>query len=386
MIKIQKIVGLAALCFIQGEATLKPHELEEATQLIAQRAVTIGGLDFAIKIRQKNIRNLETALGTNYIDLLCMSGPSAHPNQSGNAARIPEHLKWLVEQNILNKSRRQNSLLQRISRIKDAIAELNNFRKSDENDVQKTVADVPASQWVELWHRIDLLVKIHQLQGGLMVFDGPMTDGKTSALYGVAVTTKQNNIPAQAFVSKKTRSHGGGYSRTGLDLDPLLIDENDSFATFNHFHPEIKWYLIDEGHFLTWQQGLELLDASLRGIRVVVGGLSLDYTGHSFDVMHLLSQSSRSSNVVCHVCGSAGASLHVRTESNPSESRANPGQENFAPSCRRCWPAQTYGQLPLVAIANDLREKFGSRDKIHLVSDGDLVSKANDQKVLKKVD
>lgn len=174
-------------------------------------------------------------------------------------------------------------------------------------------------------------------QGWIEAICGPMFSGKTEELLRRLRRAKIANIPTAIFKpeidtrysDRRIVSHDTNYfpSMPVVSARHILKHKGDA-----------KLIAIDEAQFFDEELPEVVNTLALEGIRVIVAGLDMDYTGKPFGVMPqllALADYITKLNAICVVCGSQAT--HSYRHGNDSELIKLGEKDVYEPRCRLCF-------------------------------------------------
>ncbi len=176
-----------------------------------------------------------------------------------------------------------------------------------------------------------------QRSGWIEVICGSMFSGKTEELIRRLKRAKFANQKVQIFKpAKDTRYH---------DIKVISHDENEidsipiqKSADILNFVQDINVIGIDEAQFFDERLPEVCQKLALRGIRIIVAGLDMDFKGRPFGpIPHLLAVSEYITKVhaICPHCGNLAT--HSYRLSQEQDTVVLGEKDKYEPRCRICY-------------------------------------------------
>ena len=179
--------------------------------------------------------------------------------------------------------------------------------------------------------------KNEQRSGWIEVICGSMFSGKTEELIRRLNRAKIANQRVQIFKPLKDKRYAEtsvvSHNENAIESIPI----ESSVSMYDHIH-DVNVIGIDEAQFFD----LELVDVcqklALKGIRIVIAGLDMDFRGKPFGpIPHLLSVADYITKVhsICHHCGSLAS--HSYRLSEEMETVVIGEKDKYDTRCRICY-------------------------------------------------
>jgi len=198
-----------------------------------------------------------------------------------------------------------------------------------------------------------------QRSGWLEVICGSMFSGKTEELIRRLRRAKIANQKVQIFKpavdtrydEEKIVSHNENkISSIPVASSKVLVELSEGFEVVG----------IDEAQFFDLGLPVVCEELAAMGIRVIIAGLDMDYTGKPFGPMpHLLSIAEYITKVhaICQHCGNLAT--HSYRKINDSEKVLLGEKESYEPRCRTC-----YNMGNILDLRTDKQKKLDQNDNL----------------------
>lgn len=176
-----------------------------------------------------------------------------------------------------------------------------------------------------------------QRSGWIEVICGSMFSGKTEELIRRLNRAKIANQRVQIFKPQKDKRYSDNavVSHNENALDSLPVEF--SHDIYDHIH-DVNVVGIDEAQFFDLDLVGVCEKLAMKGIRVVVAGLDMDFRGRPFGpIPHLLAVAEYITKVhaICPHCGSLAT--HSYRLSDESETVVLGEKDKYEPRCRICY-------------------------------------------------
>ncbi|MHA4809626.1 thymidine kinase [Flavitalea flava] len=174
-------------------------------------------------------------------------------------------------------------------------------------------------------------------RGWIEVISGSMFSGKTEELIRRLKRAKIANLKVEIFKpSMDTRYHEKdivSHNENAIPSTPV-----DNSQTILLFAGEADVVGIDEAQFFDDQLPVVCDQLALRGIRVIVAGLDMDYTGKPFGQMPYLLAMAEYITKLHAICVKCGNIANYSYRKKGSSAQVLLGEkDNYEPRCRHCY-------------------------------------------------
>jgi thymidine kinase len=174
-------------------------------------------------------------------------------------------------------------------------------------------------------------------RGSIEVICGSMFSGKTEELIRRLKRAKIANLRVEIFKPKIDVRYDV-HNIVSHDENAILSTPIDNSQTILLLHNEADVIGIDEAQFFDDQLPDVCDQLALRGIRVIVAGLDMDYTGKPFgQIPFLLSKADYITKLhaICVKCGNI-ANYSFRKKADKTQVLLGE-KEMYEPRCRKCY-------------------------------------------------
>lgn len=175
-----------------------------------------------------------------------------------------------------------------------------------------------------------------------------MNAGKSLQLLSVAYNYEENNEKILLFTSSKDNRYEKGkiVSRTGLEKDAIIIEDDVDIFNIVMNNEQIKAVLVDEAQFLNKEHIFQLAEiVDKLNIPVICYGLRSDFKLNPFEgskYLMTIADSIEEIKTICSICKTKKANVNVRINKNGNIVKVGEqvkigGNESYKPMCRRCY-------------------------------------------------
>lgn len=173
--------------------------------------------------------------------------------------------------------------------------------------------------------------------GWIEVICGSMFSGKTEELIRRlkrAEFANQKILLVKPKIDNRYDDHNV-ISHKGSSLKAIAVENSENII--NHWNNEVI-IAVDEVQFFDENITKVCNDFANKGVRVIVAGLDMDYTGKPFGPMPQLLCIAESITKVHAICVSCGNLAHYSNRTVNEESQVLVGAvEKYRPLCRKCY-------------------------------------------------
>ena len=176
-----------------------------------------------------------------------------------------------------------------------------------------------------------------QRSGWIEVICGSMFSGKTEELIRRVKRTQYANQKVVIFKPKKDIRYSEDQVVSHDENAILGIPVKKSNEIFEHIQ-DVKVVAIDEAQFFDLDLPKVCEKLALKGIRVIIAGLDMDFRGDPFGPMpHLLAAAEYITKVhaICPHCGNLAT--HSYRLSQEKETVVLGEKDKYEPRCRTCY-------------------------------------------------
>lgn len=175
--------------------------------------------------------------------------------------------------------------------------------------------------------------------GWIEVISGPMFSGKTEELIRRIKRVEIAKIPTLIFkpTIDQRYSENDIVSHNETSLSAIKIDKSIQILDF--IQPENQVIGIDEVQFMDHAL-IEIVEGlALKGIRIIVAGLDMNYKGKPFGIMpDLLAIAEYVTKVhaICQQCGNLATHTYKKPSTILDEIEIG-AKDKYEPRCRKCY-------------------------------------------------
>lgn len=176
-----------------------------------------------------------------------------------------------------------------------------------------------------------------QRSGWIEVICGSMFSGKTEELIRRVKRTQYANQKVVIFKPQKDIRYSEeqvvSHDENAMDGVPI----NKSSEIFDHIQ-DVRVVAIDEAQFFDMDLPAVCQKLALRGIRVIIAGLDMDFRGEPFGPMPLLlavGEYITKVHAICPHCGNLAT--HSYRLSQEKETVVLGEKDKYEPRCRTCY-------------------------------------------------
>ncbi|HOF50117.1 MAG TPA: thymidine kinase [Candidatus Colwellbacteria bacterium] len=141
---------------------------------------------------------------------------------------------------------------------------------------------------------------------GLIMILGPMKSGKSFEMISRFIHLKYTALPYGLFQSSRNVRNENVWSRNGLSLEAIKVDNLDASLRRNY-----RIVGVDEIHMFAEEEVKTVEELLNRGTDVIVSGLDSDYRGRMFPIIRGLLELGPTEvhykKAVCEICKSPDA-------------------------------------------------------------------------------
>jgi thymidine kinase len=176
-------------------------------------------------------------------------------------------------------------------------------------------------------------------RGSIEVICGSMFSGKTEELIRRLKRAKIANLRVEIFKPKLDVRYDA-QNIVSHDTNAILSSPIDNSQTILLLHGEADVIGIDEAQFFDDQLPDVCDQLALKGIRVIVAGLDMDFTGKPFgQIPFLLAKADYITKLhaICVKCGNIANYSYRKKQSNNNAQFLLGEKDLYEPRCRKCY-------------------------------------------------
>lgn len=174
-------------------------------------------------------------------------------------------------------------------------------------------------------------------KGWIEVICGSMFSGKTEELIRRLKRAKIANKSTKIFKPKADTRYGNGHI-TSHDQNTIESIQVDNSEEIIQLAKEVEVIGVDEAQFFDDRLPKVCEQMALKGTRIIIAGLDMDYLGNPFGPMpHLLAISEYITKLhaICVVCGNIASRSYRKVQ---NDSQVVIGEKDiYEPRCRVCF-------------------------------------------------